>query len=144
MAGEAGFPAVRLDDDALDVTRRLAELHLPGLIVVDDENRPLTILPGSQVLRFLIPRYVQDDPALARVIDESHADRLRANLEGRRVADLLPAEKLPLPLADADDTALEIAALMARTRSPLVAVVEDGRLLGVVTSTGLLERLLAG
>lgn len=41
-----------------------------------------------------------------------------------------------------DATALEIAALMARTRSPLVAVVGDGRLLGAVTLHGLLDRVM--
>ncbi|MEV8308652.1 hypothetical protein AB0P36_15155 [Streptomyces flavidovirens] len=46
-----------------------------------------------------------------------------------------------------DSTAVELAELRARTRSPLVAVVErrdgdPGRLLGVVTATRLLEHLL--
>ncbi|GAA2791449.1 SLC13 family permease [Nonomuraea dietziae] len=36
---------------------------------------------------------------------------------------------------------LELAALMARTRSPLVAVVEGGRLLGAVTLQALLDRV---
>jgi CBS domain-containing protein len=47
-----------------------------------------------------------------------------------------------------DDTVLEIAAIMAANRSPLVAVVEQRNrrapLLGVVTASDLLERLLAG
>jgi CBS domain containing-hemolysin-like protein len=40
-------------------------------------------------------------------------------------------------------TALELAALMARTHSPLVAVTHsDGSLAGVVTIHGLLDRIL--
>ena len=47
-------------------------------------------------------------------------------------------------MVDADATVLEIAALMARTRSPLVAVVgADGALLGAVTLDALLDRLVA-
>jgi hypothetical protein len=38
---------------------------------------PFTILPGTQVLRLAVPRYCQDDPALARVVDEAHADAFR-------------------------------------------------------------------
>jgi hypothetical protein len=34
----------------------------------------ITVLTGSQVLRFVIPRYVQEEVALARVFDERHAD----------------------------------------------------------------------
>jgi CBS domain-containing protein len=51
------------------------------------------------------------------------------------------------PVAAPDDTALEVAALLARVRSPLVAVAERDKqgthLLGVITASHLLERLLA-
>ena len=142
------FPTVRADDDALTATRLLAERHLPGLVVLDEDGRPFTVLPASQVLRFIIPRYVQDDPALARVVDESYADRMCAALANRRVAELLPRERPPLPVVGEDDTALEIAAVMAQHHSPVVAVLAGkagggGRMLGVVTSGRLLERLLA-
>jgi CBS domain-containing protein len=40
---------------------------------------------------------------------------------------------------------LEIAALMARTRSPLVAVVDDAKVMvGAITLDALLDRVLAG
>ena len=43
----------------------LAGQRLPGLIVFDAQGRPYTILAGTQVLRIVIPHYIQDDPALA-------------------------------------------------------------------------------
>ena len=47
-------------------------------------------------------------------------------------------------MVDPDATVLEIAALMARTRSPLVAVVDRTEgLLGAVTLDALLDRLVA-
>jgi hypothetical protein len=142
------YPAVGMDDDALTATRLLSDRQLPGLVVVDGDGRPATVLPASEVLRFVIPRYVQDDPALAHVVDESYADRLCAVLAGKRVADLLPRERAELPVVGEDDTALEIAAVMARTRSPLVAVLageaeDEGPILGVVTADRLLGRLLS-
>jgi CBS domain-containing protein len=48
-----------------------------------------------------------------------------------------------LAVANPDDTVLEIAVLMARTHSPLVAVVEDDLLVGCVTLPRLLDVLLA-
>ncbi len=45
-------------------------------------------------------------------------------------------------MADPDATVLELAALMARTHSPLVAVVEGDRLIGAVTLQSLLDRAL--
>ena len=65
-------------------------------------------------------------------------------LGSRTVAQALPERLRELPVVDDDATALEIAALMARSRSPLVAVVDDdGLLVGAVTLDGLLERVLA-
>jgi len=138
----AEFPTVSLDTDALQAARLLAHGHLPGLIVVDTRGRPDTILPGTQVLRFAVPSYVQDDPKLARVIDEATADTMWQTLSGTRVRDLLPAKTRDLPVVNGDDTVLEIAAIMARTRSPVVAVVEHDRLLGAITLDALLSRVL--
>jgi CBS domain-containing protein len=135
------------DSSALEAARLLTEHALPGLIVVDDKRHPLAVLPGSQLLRFVIPRYVQDDPNLARVYDELHADQLCAKLAGKRVADVLPDDHRPPPIVSADANVMEIATLMAGTRSPLIAVAEDtertdGPVIGVITVPRLLERLL--
>lgn len=125
----------------------LSERHLPGLIVVDDHEHPIAILPASQVLRLLVPRYVQDDPTLARVLDEKYADTISDILDQKTVADMLPKDRT-LPVVAPDDTVLEIAAIMAAHRSPVVAVVEQASptapMIGAITASALLERLLAG
>ena len=138
------YPSIGMEDDAMDAVRLMAEEHLPGIVVCEPDGRPSRILPGSQVLRFVIPRYVQDDAALARVIGERASDRLLAELSGRKVRDLLPDRPdVDLAVADPDDTVLELAVLMARTHTPLVAVVENDRLIGCVLLSRLLEVLLA-
>jgi CBS domain-containing protein len=137
------FPTVDLDTDAVEAARILAEHKLPGLIVLDD-GVPHTVLPGSQVLRFVVPTYVQDDPALARAYDEKSADELCAKLVDRAVRDLLPKknDRLEIPVVPPDATAIEIAALMTGLRSPVVAVVDGSTLLGAVTVSALLAHLL--
>ncbi|MFD1930982.1 CBS domain-containing protein [Nonomuraea mangrovi] len=137
------FPTVGLDTPVLEAAGLLAEQDLPGLIVVDADGAPYTILPGTQVLRLAVPRYCQDDPALARVVDEAHADRFMRVLDDRTVREALPRERRELPVADPDATVLELAALMARTHSPVVAVVAEGRLLGAVTLQALMDRLVS-
>jgi CBS domain-containing protein len=136
------YPVVDLDSDAFAAARLLAERRLPGLIVNGDDGRPWTILPGSQVLRFVVPGYVQDDPALARVYDERHADQLFRPLERRSVRELLPREPPELAMLNAHDTAIEVAALMARLRTPLVAVLDRRELIGAITVSRLLSMLL--
>lgn len=135
------FPTVTFDTPVRDAARLMAEQNLAGLIVLDDAGRPSTILPGTQVLRLVVPLYCQDDPALARVVDEAHADLFLEEIGDRTVRQALPPDRRELPVTDPGATVLEIAALMARTRSPLVAVVEDGRMLGAVTLQVLLDRV---
>ncbi|MFG2451693.1 CBS domain-containing protein [Streptomyces sp. NPDC048512] len=141
------YETVSLDSDAMDAARLMAEQRLPALLVLDEEGAPKAILPASQMIKILVPGYVIDDPTLAAVIDEHHADRLCASLANRTVRDCLSRTTPPPAVAAADETALEVAARMAQARSPLVAVVTKDKagtqLLGVITASHLLERLLA-
>ncbi|MEU9836453.1 CBS domain-containing protein [Streptosporangium sp. NPDC048047] len=137
------FPTIPLDAPAADAARIVADRHLLALIVVDDGGSPVGVLPATAVLRLAVPRYCLDDPALARVVDEAHADAFLRSLAGRTVRDCMPDDPRELPVTDPDATVLEVAALMARTSSPLVAVMDDGRLLGAVLLTRLLGRVLS-
>jgi CBS domain-containing protein len=136
------FPVVSIDSGALDAALMLAEHRLPGIVVTDSSGNPYAVLPASQVVRFILPAYVQDDPSLAGVLDESMADRAADKLGGKRVRDVLPEHLLNVPAADADDTIIEVAAIMVRLRSPLIAVVKDGKLHGVITASRLLAAAL--
>lgn len=133
------FPVVTTDSDALDAVRLMASRRLPGLIVTDRQGTPVSILPASQVVRLLVPGYVQDDPALAGVLSESMADRIADKLGGKSVAAVLAKNTKDMPTVNADDTIVEVAAVMARDRSPLVAVLAGKDLVGVITAARLLE-----
>jgi CBS domain-containing protein len=136
------FPVVSIDSSALAAARMLAEHRLPGIVVTDASAKPYAVLPASQVVRFIVPQYVQDDPALAGVLDESMADRASDKLGSKTVRDVLPEHLLNVPSAHADDTIIEVAALMARLRSPLIAVMKDGEMYGVITASRLLAAAL--
>ncbi len=132
-------PTVTVHDPVATAVRVMAVSRLPGLIVVDEQSRPRMVLPGTQVLRLAVPDTYQEDPALARAVDEAHADRFWQELGNLTVGDCAPRQSPKPVTVRSDATLLEVAALMARLRSPLVAVVDgDGVLVGAVT----LERLI--
>lgn len=138
------LPTISLDAPVLAAARLLAGCNLPGLIVVDGDGCPVTVLPGTHVLRLVIPAYCREDPALARVIDEPSADLFLRGVQDRTVADLLPMEYPEPPVVDPQATVLEIAAVMAQKNSPLVAVARQGEpMLGGITLDALLDRMLA-
>ena len=93
---------------------------------------------------FIVPTYVQEDPALARAYDEASADAMCEELAARTVREVLPkrVDRFELPVVESDATSIEIAAVMARQRSPIVAVVDGVRFVGAVTVSALLEHLL--
>src|SRR5258705_9233654 len=126
------FPVVSMDSDALDAVRLLATRRLPGLVVTDHAGTPVTILPASQVVRLLVPVYVQDDPSLAGVLGESIADRIADKLGGKSVAEGLPKPPPNMATVKADDTLIEVAATMPGNRPPLVAGMRDDRIVGAI------------
>ncbi len=133
------FPIVSAASNALGAGRLMAEQRLPGLLVTDGEGKPLAILPASEVVRMLVPGYVQDDPSLAGVLNESMADHIADAIGDKTVSAILPKPLPELPTVKSDDTIVEVAAVMAHRRAPLVAVVDEGRLVGVITASRLLE-----
>ncbi|MEU9238284.1 hypothetical protein [Streptomyces sp. NPDC048385] len=81
------YPFVTMDDDAINAARMLAEQLLPALLVLDADGQPHAIVPGSQLVRQLIPAYIAEDPALAGVVGERHEDELAERLAGLTVAE---------------------------------------------------------
>jgi CBS domain-containing protein len=137
------FPVVNIDSPALDAVRLLAQRQLNGLVVVTNTSEtPYAILRASQVVRFIVPGYVQEDPGLAGVFTESMADQAAEKLGGKTIRNLLPKQCQYVPVVDADDTIIEVAELMARVLSPLVAVVKRKKLRGVITASRLLAAAL--
>jgi predicted transcriptional regulator len=133
------YPVVGVDTSAFVAAQLLAKDRLPGLVVVEADGTPKAVLPASQVVRFMVPEYVQNDPSLARVIGERAADRIAERLRQATVGELLPERLLELPVLKVDDTVLELAAVMARLRSPLCAVVDGNKIIGVITASHLIQ-----
>lgn len=140
------FPTVTLATDALVAAATMARRNLPGLVVLDDKGRPFAVVPAAQVLQFVIPGYVQDDPHLARVYDEDAADSFCRKLATVSIGDVLEVQRgddhQPPPIVDGDATMIEVAAVMARSRSPLAVVVDGDDIIGVIGIGELLGRLL--
>ncbi len=138
-------PVLEPGDEAMRALEVVAHTELPGLVVHDGKR--FIVVPASQVLRVALPQYVLDDPSLGRVWDEQSADSIALRLQGRTIADLIRILHLepatPDPAVDADATIVEIAAVMAAARVALVAVVDRGDYLGVITVHDLVGRMIS-
>jgi len=135
------FPTVAADSAAIDAARLIAEHGLPGVIVTDASHRPIAVLLASEMLHFVLPRYVRHDPALAGVVGDTLTDHSQ-NLMGKSVADLLPDKPRKFPTIDARDSVVKVAAEMAQQQCPLIAVTKKGTLHGVLTAAQVLAAAL--
>jgi hypothetical protein len=69
------YPFVTTDDDAIAAARMLAEESLAALLVPDPDGQPYSIVPGSQLIRQLLPSYVLDVPQLVTVAAAPDGDQ---------------------------------------------------------------------
>jgi CBS domain-containing protein len=133
---------VDLDAPAPIVAAMLARHDVRAILVVHPDGSFAGVISDSELLRALLPAYIEETGSLARVLEEAAADELYRRLEGRTVADLMPADRDEAPVVDADDTLIEVAAAMVRSRASMVGVVEGGRLLGGISIDDLVSHLL--
>jgi CBS domain-containing protein len=133
---------VAADAPASEAADVLSRVDVRGVLVVDADGRLAGVLTDSRLLAAMLPDYVEEDAALARVMEEDATDALWRRLEGRSAADLLDAHEGPFPEVDGDARLLEVAAMMVRTRLSLVGVRVDGELIGGISIDDLLTHLL--
>jgi CBS domain-containing protein len=139
------YPSVAPDTPAEEAARLLAEEAVEGVFVQDDQGELQGLVADTTLLAFLLPRYLAEDRALVGVLGEDVADALWQRLRGRTVRDLLPASTAELPEVDGNDTLVKVAATLVGSGASLVAVRDrDGRLLGGITTSQLIGRLLGG
>jgi hypothetical protein len=137
----APYPSLPTDAAASEVARVLAQ-EAVDVVFIERQGQLQGVVSDIGLLTRLLPSYVIEDPKLAQVLEEGAADLLWRRLEGQRADELLAKAGGEIPQVDGDATLIEVAAAMAGARAPLVAVREGGRLVGGITSSALLTRLL--
>ncbi|WP_116103775.1 CBS domain-containing protein [Amycolatopsis thermalba] len=138
------LPTARLDEAALSAARTLARHGRPALAVLDEQDQVVGCLSALDLVRLALPRYLRDEPCLARTFDEAHADRVVATLATTAVRDVIGEVAARIPVARPDATVVELAEMMARQSCPAVLVERSaGGAAGVVTASRLLELLVS-
>lgn len=110
--------------------------------MVGDAGEFVGVLSDSELLRALLPPFIGESQALARVLEEGASEILFRRIESLTVRDLMPDERDGVPIVDGDDTLVEVADAMVRSRASLVGVMEEGRLIGGISIDDLISHLL--
>ena len=132
---------LRADASAQEAALVLSRIQTSAALVVDDDTF-VGVVTDEDLLRALLPSYVGEADALARVLEEGSSERLWQRLEGKTVRDLI-VNRAEEPVVDGEASLVEVASVMVRAEAPIVAVVEGDRLLGGITIDHLLTHLLS-
>lgn len=119
----------------------LADRHLSGVFVVDATGVPLGVVTEADLVRRLAPQDEEGLGWLARLaVDADRAATRYARAHGRHARDVMS----PTLVSVAEDApAAEAAELMRDRRIRRVAVMRNGRLVGVVSRADLLKAVAA-
>ncbi len=111
------------------------------LPVVNQDGKLIGEITGTELLKFALPNYKSFIANVANIPEiESFEELLQKEYSGT-VADFM--RKNPLTV-DRDAPVIEAAALMLFKKAEMVAVLDDDRLVGVITKTDIVAKIIRG
>jgi len=106
---------VRIDSTIREVVQKMNKFDIGSIVVVDD-RRPVGIITERDILRRIVEQYI--DPSIVKVNE---------------------IMSQPLMTVDPDASIEESARLMAKKQIKKLPVVENGRLVGIITSMDIMR-----
>lgn len=134
---------VRPVDSCITLMQAFADPEVRGVAVVTDMGELVGLITDQDLLAALLPSYVVDDEALARVLEEEASARLSVRLAGKLARDLIDETTREEAVVAPDDTLIEVADTMVRSKGPAVLVVDERKVVGAITADILLQALLS-
>jgi CBS domain-containing protein len=138
-------PLLRATDTVADATRALLESDLPALPVVEDDERLLGIFGEREFLGAVFPGYLKELKH-AGFVKRSLEDALekRSSCRTEEVRRYVNTEHIDVGTDFSDS---QVAEIFLHHRVLLVPVVDEGRVVGVITRSdffrSVVERFLA-
>ena len=146
------LPVITAETTLRDVAMMLVRDRLIGVIVADETGRPVAVVTALDILGRLVPGFIRDDPALARVYDLAGSSESWREWGSRTIAEIfVDGDDWERSIATVDDdaTTIEVAAEMlhrhtsvAAVRPPKAAPRADGPSRRFVTVQTVLQEIL--
>jgi len=126
-----------------DVIRQLADMHVGGVPIVDDENRLVGYITDGDIMRMIAhkrPRVFDWGDHMPIIVDGDPIEEKAKELLERPVLEIASRKKI---FAEADQEIEEVADLFRREHVRKIAVLEDGKVIGVVSEATIIRYILA-
>jgi CBS domain-containing protein len=109
-----------------------------GVAVVDTRGTLLGLVGTHDVLRMIVPNYVDQVETLAGLIHEGYFEERFNKLAGVTAEDVMSRE---VDVVKSSDTIIKAAAIFVEHNRKVLPVVDKGQFVGMITRRSLLERI---
>lgn len=127
---------VHPDEPFEPLLRRLLEFRQATAAVLDDHGGLVGIVGIHDILRKIVPLYVDLDQKLMEVMHEGYFEERLGRLSGLTARDFMTS---PVDTVSLDDTLIKTVGLIVENRRKTVPVVENGKFVGMITRRSILE-----
>lgn len=133
---------VRADQTVADLTDAFEDPSVRAVAVIDEQGNLQGFLTDEDLVDAIIPTYVRDDEALARVLVGTEAADMLTRVESKRIGEVLSANEREHESVGPDDTLLEVLSAFVESQASAVLVVESNKPVGVIAVDQLLRLIL--
>lgn len=120
--------------------KRLTNRRQATAVVLDAGSRVVGLVGIHEILRKIVPHYVDLDDKLMEILHEGYFEERLDRLKDTHVNDVMTREWNGVAL---DDALIKAVALIIEKHRNTLPVIDNGRFVGVVTRRHLLERVVA-
>jgi len=106
--------------------------------VLDDQGMLVGVIGIHDILRNIVPLYVDLDVKLMEVLHDGYLEQRLMRLQDKTVGDLMTTE---IDSIAPDDSLIKAVSIMVKRRRKALPAVEDGRFVGLITRRSILEHV---
>lgn len=122
----------------LTLMEMLGKIRFHVIFVVDKDEKLAGVVTETDLLKVLMPKYLNAGDALFSIMDENYFDRRCLECKDLSITEIM-SKPILAATAKEDDTVIKVAAAMLNRKIHAVPVLRDGKVVGIVSRLLLLR-----
>jgi len=132
---------VKPDDKLKTVANLMFKHRISGVVVVDDQNHVVGMISNRDLIRSALPDYQALITSLAMSYDSESFENIMRTEENKQVAHVMNSN---IETVTENTSVIEAAALMLFKDLRRVPIVRDDKLVGVITISDIVSKIIRG
>jgi CBS domain-containing protein len=132
---------ITADRTLKDVANMFFEHRVRCLPVVDSDNQLIGEITDTDLLKYALPNYKSFIANIANIPEIESFEELLHKEHAALVSRFMNAKPV---IVDVDAPVIEAAALMLFKKAEMVSVLDEGKLVGVITKTDIVSKIIRG